>query len=292
MCSKYSPGIIILNNFKFSKEPSFGIMFKVDMQQLIKEAAETKRSHIFQVDMTIVSIMQKYDATDDAHCGRTLDIKFRIRETRDYEKKILQYSLVFNSTDGESEPQSFKDLDSDWHFLFMRTKKAGFGSFKNNALEFYMDSFEKSNKNYFSIEVKDLHTEAEHFVALGNNADTLYRHMNASRNLANMQVRPDKKDTKGKEEIKTSSKEESKTEIQYVTLQEYYREEKKISANFDINNVQYFRGNISLPFFLLKISDMQKTVLADPLLGRAFRDALIEFINKKTVLNHNNTLDL
>jgi len=75
-------------------------------------------------------------------------------------------------------------------------------------------------------------------------------------------------------------------------LQEYYREEKKISANFDINNVQYFRGNISLPFFLLKISDMQKTVLADPLLGRAFRDALIEFINKKTVLNHNNTLDL
>lgn len=43
---------------------------------------------------------------------------------------------------------------------------------------------------------------------------------------------------------------------------------------------------------MCKVSDMQKNVLSDPMLGRAFKETLIDYINKKLMLNYNNPLDL
>lgn len=43
---------------------------------------------------------------------------------------------------------------------------------------------------------------------------------------------------------------------------------------------------------MLKVSDMQKYVMADSTLGRAFRDCMIDFISSKKVLNHDGPLDL
>jgi hypothetical protein len=37
---------------------------------------------------------------------------------------------------------------------------------------------------------------------------------------------------------------------------------------------------------------MQKTVQADPMIAQAFRDTMIDFINKKSVLNYDGPLDL
>lgn len=72
----------------------------------------------------------------------------------------------------------------------------------------------------------------------------------------------------------------------------YVKSEGEIASNFDIANTQYFRGHISLPFFMCKVSDMQKNVLSDPLLGRAFKETLIDFINRKLMLGYNGPLDL
>lgn len=75
-------------------------------------------------------------------------------------------------------------------------------------------------------------------------------------------------------------------------LNEIKTKEKLLAQNFDIASNQYFRGHVSLPFFMCKISDMQKNVLSDAMLGRAFKETMIDFINKKLMLNYNNPLDL
>ena len=43
---------------------------------------------------------------------------------------------------------------------------------------------------------------------------------------------------------------------------------------------------------MCKVSDMQKNFLSDPLLGRAFKETLIDFINRKLMLGYNGPLDL
>lgn len=94
-----------------------------------------------------------------------------------------------------------------------------------------------------------------------------------------------------KQDIVSKSKPSQKKE-EVMTAKQFIKLEKQFISQFELNNNQYFRGQISLPFFMLKVSDMQKYIMADNVLGRAFRDQLIEFISEKKVLNHDGPLDL
>ena len=106
------------------------------------------------VDLVIMSFMQKY-APDDPlfFCGRTLDIKLRIRESRDFSSKNLQYMLLFSSENSESEQLPYRDLDSEWHFLFGRVKVPTLSA---PILELYLDSFDRESRNSLAIPIKGL----------------------------------------------------------------------------------------------------------------------------------------
>jgi hypothetical protein len=128
MFSKSTPGTIVLNNFRLNKEPSLCLTFKLDVQELMHEAKKgftdiRNRS----TDIVILSFMQKYAPNDPMQfCGKTLDIKLRIRENRDFNSKTLQYMLLFTSENAESEHLPYRDVDSEWHFLFLRIKLPSF----------------------------------------------------------------------------------------------------------------------------------------------------------------------
>ena len=57
MFSKYTPGMIVLNNLKLNQEPSFCFLFKVDKEQLVLRAKEQSGKSPFSVDMIIFSIL-------------------------------------------------------------------------------------------------------------------------------------------------------------------------------------------------------------------------------------------
>jgi len=40
-----------------------------------------------------------------------------------------------------------------------------------------------------------------------------------------------------------------------VSAEEYIRFEERCSVNFEINNIEYFRGQVSFPFFISKVGD-------------------------------------
>ena len=64
MFSKYTPGIVILNNFKLNKDPLVCILFKLDVSQIMHEAAATDKNKHFFMDTVLMSIMQKYAPND------------------------------------------------------------------------------------------------------------------------------------------------------------------------------------------------------------------------------------
>lgn len=152
MFGKYTPGLIILNNVKFNEEPAFCFLFKVDKEQLILEAKENSRSSPYEVDMVIFSLLQKYDFNPNASPSwRTLDVKLKIKEVVDMQKVRLQYQFVFQQSPDtleSSEGAKFRDLDSQWHFMCVRVKKSMIGA---PTMEFYMDSFERDNKNNIQV---------------------------------------------------------------------------------------------------------------------------------------------
>lgn len=176
MFSKFTPGTVILNNFRMDMEPSICLMFKLDVQQLMHEAKKGfSDPRTRTLDVVLISFMQNYESGDQNQaCGKTLDVKLRIRESRDFNSKTLQYMLLFSFANAESEPLPYRDLDSEWHFLFGRVKVP---ALSHPILELYLDSFDRDSHNSLAINVKGINPQEKHFVVLGNNAETLCQYV-------------------------------------------------------------------------------------------------------------------
>lgn len=178
-------------------------------------------------------------------CGRTLDIKVRIRD-KEGDRRGLQYSLFLTNNENDSDPMSFRDIDNQWHFLFFRIINP---TFSKPTFDIYLDTFEKDTRNTLSVQVKGVDFEAENYVALGNSTDLLLRHLKETKDFAAMETE--------QEETKKQTKEDKKDKknIKFVSAKDYIRFEDKVSVNFEINNLEYFRGQVSFPFFLSKVGD-------------------------------------
>lgn len=98
-----------------------------------------------------------------------------------------------------------------------------------------MDNFERENKNNTIVTIRGLDPKAQHFFALGNNADILYRHVSSMNYLSNLKVKSDKRTKQTKEETKDDK-------VPQVAAKEYIKTEKQILANFEQSNTQYYRG--------------------------------------------------
>lgn len=82
--------------------------------------------------------------------------------------------LLIQCENSESEQLPYRDLDSEWHFLFNRVKTPNFSA---PIFEVYLDSFDRDSKNSLAIPVKGLNPSEQHFVVLGNKAEILCRYI-------------------------------------------------------------------------------------------------------------------
>jgi len=82
--TKYTPGIIILNNYKIKKDPFVCILFKLDVAQIMCDCAAIlakDRNKQWFMDTVLMSMMQKYAPNAPQQLnGRNLDIKLKVRD--------------------------------------------------------------------------------------------------------------------------------------------------------------------------------------------------------------------